>query len=141
MATRIVITGAPRSGKSTLARRLSAGTVPVVRTDDYVRMGVPHAHIPDVARRELERHDSWILEGCQAARVLRRHPDVANGARVYYHSRSVVHTTPGQDRQAKGIHTVWLSARPLLQGAIIVPQEPASAQVTHVGEVGPDVDT
>ena len=56
------------------------------------------------------------------ARVLRRHPDLAQGTTIYYMSHPVCKLTPKQASYAKGLRRQWLAVRPTLKGAIIVNQ-------------------
>jgi hypothetical protein len=116
--TRIVVAGVPRAGKSTLAAYLAQGA-PVVATDDYLGLG--HDRLPDGVAARLDGCAEWVLEGCQAGRVLRRYPHLAEGAIVYYLARPVLMLTPGQRRQAKGIATVWERTQGALRASDVVP--------------------
>lgn len=120
MPRRVFITGGARTGKTTLARKLAQGmSVRTIHTDDY--LDHPHDEIPDVLRSQLPEGDV-VVEGTHVARLLRKYPDVAKGAYVYYLGTHVDAQTPGQRRQATGIRTVWRQARPALHraGAIVI---------------------
>lgn len=121
-----VIIGEPRCGKSTLATKLakrtglplvSTGKRAVLATDDF--MGVPWEQVPERIIPLLEESDELILEGCQAARVLRRwfkaNPENALRVReVYFLDRPFVQRSSGQNAMGKGIQTVWREVRPYL---------------------------
>lgn len=121
-----VILGEPRCGKSTLATKLakrsgaslvSTGKRAVLATDDF--MDVPWEDVPDRVIPLLEEREDVILEGCQAARVLRRwfrrdRENVLKIKEVYVLDRPFVPRSPGQNAMGKGIQKVWSEVRPLL---------------------------
>lgn len=121
-----VIIGEPRCGKSTFAAKLakrtgvnlvSTGKRAVLATDDF--MDVPWDEVPDRVIPLLEAREEIILEGCQAARVLRRwfRQDLENVHRVkevYFFDRPFVPRNRGQNAMGKGIQKVWSEVRPLL---------------------------
>jgi hypothetical protein len=113
---RVVIAGGPRTGKSTLFRKLSLHFDCAVGTDDY--MGLEWSAVPDAVIGVLEKHEDWIVEGVQAARVLRRwardrknmpHIDV-----VYYLTEPMAQQTNAHRAMAKSIATVWKDVAPRL---------------------------
>jgi hypothetical protein len=65
---RIAIVGGPRTGKSTLAAQVRDR--PVIATDDT--KDHPWEDQPEIAKRRVEGHESFCLEGVQAARALRK---------------------------------------------------------------------
>jgi adenylate kinase family enzyme len=66
----IIITGAPRTGKTTLAGKLGpAISLPVVNSDDFLHLG--HANIPEALVQALYPAGT-LLEGTHAARLLSR---------------------------------------------------------------------
>lgn len=66
---KIVICGGPRTGKTTLA--LSAAPHPlIVATDQY--MNLPWEDVPLVVNKRLAPEPSFIVEGVQTARMLRK---------------------------------------------------------------------
>jgi len=110
---RIFICGGPRSGKSTFAKRLGEETgLQVISTDRYI--GVSWENVPLVAVKALTHAPDWILEGIQAARVLRfwlnTQPD-AQVTQVYWFNRAIVNRTARQEATAKGVATVFASVR------------------------------
>ena len=67
---KIIVTGGPRAGKSTLAANLSRLLdLEIVHTDDYIAHG--WSDVPDAVIEDLPDKD-WIVEGCQAVRLCRR---------------------------------------------------------------------
>lgn len=130
---RLAICGAPRAGKSTLAALIGAELgLPVVCTDDYRTH--PWPTVPDLVLRDIRDRESWILEGTQAARVLRRWLN-ERGANpmlqsVYWLDKPVLELTEGQATMAKGIRTVFADVRPLLNklGIPVLPGFPPAYQ-------------
>ena len=75
---RILIIGAPGSGKTTLADAIGTKfKVPVVHTDDYIDK-VPFWAVPDLLIEIYGDYDKIVIEGVQAARLLTRdyNPDL-----------------------------------------------------------------
>lgn len=121
MPRRVFITGGARTGKTTLAQKLShGGELRTIHTDDYLDR--PHADVPDVLREQVLASGDVVVEGTHVARLLRKYPDLAEGAHVHYLGTHVDEQTPGQRRQATGIRTVWRQARPALHraGAVVI---------------------
>lgn len=107
---RIAICGGPKTGKSTLAARIAAETgCQLIATDAY--MDVPWGQIPDVILPSLKATDSWVLEGVQAARVLRRWLNDGSPFaldRCYWLNVPYLPRTDGQESMAKGVATVFM---------------------------------
>lgn len=126
---RVAIIGGPRCGKSTYATALAkkSGALllstgkpadeSVVRTDSYLSLGWDA--IPDNIIAMLRGQDDFILEGCQAARVLRRwYRDDAKGPRldkVIIFSKPHVSRSGGQEAMAKGITRIIDGLLPVLK--------------------------
>lgn len=136
---KIAICGGPRTGKSTFATRLAADyDLPVVSTDQFIKFAWDV--VPNLVIEELRQKDGWILEGIQAARVLRRWFNMPAGFAkpnlhaVYWLDKALVDLTPGQASLTKGVATVFADVRPVLRksGVVILPGLPdmprASAQ-------------
>ena len=137
---RIAITGAPRAGKSTLARDLDDGRL-AVHTDDYrcyvdsthgrewfatheaadarlqelAREGVdavkppkPWSEVPYGVLEALEGSESFIVEGVQVPRTLRKGLEVDV---VLYMPQPRHELSSGQAAMAKGLNTVLLKWR------------------------------
>jgi len=138
---RVAILGGPRTGKTTYATRLakSAGVKltstgkrsadPVVHTDSFIADGWDR--IPDNVIAKLEGESDFVLEGCQAARVLRRwfarDPEGPKLERVVIFTKPHVRRSGGQEAMAKGIRTVIDGLLPELHKAkvrvVMNPQE------------------
>lgn len=61
---RVVITGPPGVGKSTLTKDIDS-----IRVDELIK-GVPWAEQPGVIIARVIGQEKWVMEGCQAARAL-----------------------------------------------------------------------
>lgn len=102
---RIVITGVPRSGKTTMVPNAD------LHTDDLIPMGWSEAsqHIAD---RWLTRRGPWVIEGVAAVRGLRKwlrqnpHGSPCDVA-VFLGQPFVAYTKDGQLRMARGCAKVW----------------------------------
>lgn len=128
---RIVVLGAPRSGKTTYATKLakqlgvhlgSTGKRTeqengLVSTDNYMKRA-NWATLPDVIIKDLKDREDWVLEGTQAARVLRRWlRDDLGGPKVdkvLVFDKAWVPRTPGQEAMGKGVRTILKDMMPLL---------------------------
>lgn len=125
---RVVIAGAPRCGKSTLFRSLALEFDVTLATDDYIHLGWDA--VPDAAVAELAQHESWLLEGVAAARVLRRwllhRGDCPKIDVCYYLTKPMAQRTRAHDSMAKGIEKVWREVAPKLiaSGCQIVREVP-----------------
>ena len=102
---RIAITGAPRAGKYTLARDLDDGRL-AVHTDDYRHL--PWSEVPGAVLEALEGSESFIVEGVQVPRTLRKGLEVDV---VLYMPHPRHELSSGQSAMAKGLHTVLLDWR------------------------------
>ena len=131
---RIVVIGGPRTGKTTYATKLArqlgvhlASTGKrteaeggLVSTDNYIGRGT-WGEVPDHIIKDLRGRDSFVLEGTQAARVLRRwmmqSPDEPRIDKVLVFNRAWVKRNPGQEAMAKGVRTVLKELGPMLAKA------------------------
>lgn len=130
--TRILITGGPRTGKTTLADELGITSppppgfvVPIVRhSDDLI---AELAHLGKDAWSEgsrrvaewLSESGPWIIEGVAASRGLRKYRDQHPGEpppvdRVIYLREPHEPWTSGQRSMAKGVETVHREIEPWL---------------------------
>jgi hypothetical protein len=109
---RIIITGGPHTGKTTLAARLAAQIKgPVRHTDDLIDSGRSLDEQAADADRWLALPGPWVIEGVTAAWLLRAwcraHPRGRPPVdRVIVLSRPLTPLTDGQTRMAKGTQTV-----------------------------------
>jgi hypothetical protein len=127
---RIAVIGGPRTGKTTyattLARELGVYLAstgkrtpdPLVSTDNFMNLA-SWDDLPDLVIERLETEEAFVLEGTQAARVLRRwyrrDPDGPRLDRVVYFDRAWVPRNKGQEAMAKGVETIFKGLKPLLQ--------------------------
>ncbi len=131
---RIVVLGGPRTGKTTYATKLakklgvhlgSTGKRTeqedgLVSTDNYMKRA-NWATLPDVIIKDLKNREDWVLEGTQAARVLRRWlKEDINGPKVdkvLVFNKPWVTRSGGQEAMAKGVRTILKDLQPLLAKA------------------------
>lgn len=131
---RVVVIGGPRTGKTTyatkLAKQLGAHLAStgkrtqqpegLVSTDNWMHKS-NWAELPDHVITDLKKRDSFVLEGTQAARVLRRwltrDPETVKVDKVLVFGRPWVARTPGQESMAKAVRTIFRDLQPLLQKA------------------------
>ena len=107
--TRIAITGGPKTGKSTMARRLAASTgLTVTSTDDFADLGWSEAS--QAVADHVGKGEAGILEGVAVPRALRKamaaRPGVKPIDKLIVLQAPHVERTTGQITMAKGVHTV-----------------------------------
>jgi hypothetical protein len=100
---RILVAGAPRTGKTTLADALAAERgIPVRRTDDLVGRLAWSEASAEVARW-LTEPGPWIIEGVASARALRKlDPSAPLPDLIAHLTIPRVARTPRQEGMAKG---------------------------------------
>jgi hypothetical protein len=131
---RIVVIGGPRTGKTTYATKLArqlgvhlASTGKrteheggLVSTDNYLDRGT-YDDLPDRVIADLRKRDSFVLEGTQAARVVRRwlkqSPDEPRLDKALVFNRPWVKRNPRQESTAKGVRTTLRDLLPMLERA------------------------
>lgn len=97
---RIAIVGGPRVGKTTLAKRVSDRKV--VSTDDFARQ--PWSSVPALIQDAVALASSFVVEGVQAARFLRKGGQVDAVIRL---DRPKVPRTKGQETMAKSVNRIF----------------------------------
>jgi len=144
---RIVVIGGPRTGKTTyatkLARQLGAHLAStgkrtedesgLVSTDNYMRRA-NWGTLPDVVLKDLKNRENWVLEGTQAARVLRRalkEDPTFKVDKVLVFNRPWVARNTGQEAMAKGVKTILKDMAPLLEKAGIEVEHMTPPQMTE----------
>lgn len=110
--SRIVITGGPRTGKTTLATHLSTHLrAPVAHTDSITNVGWSQASLTVAAWFTGPEAGPWIVEGVVAPRALRKwlaHHDTGTPCDVvYWLAKPFVELSKGQLAMTVGIETVF----------------------------------
>jgi uncharacterized protein len=118
---RLVITGAPRTGKTSLA--LQVNDRPVLHTDDW--MHLPWRELPDAVKVEAEKFTTFVLEGVRAADVIRNGLDVDA---VVYLTDPKVEQTELQANMGKGVATVLAQWSALNPNVPIITEESLASQ-------------
>lgn len=112
--TRRIITGIPRSGKTSFSRLFDD----TFHTDDLTTTH-SWSGASSVIATMFDDPGSWTIEGVAAVRGLRKwlraHTDGTPADVVYYHGAPRVALTPGQAAMAKATGTIWSSIRPELE--------------------------
>jgi hypothetical protein len=117
-ALRIVIAGAPRTGKTTLALELGGRLdAQVLHTDSVIHLGWSEASL-EVTTWFIQP-GPWIVEGVAAVRALRKWlrvlPNLEPCDLVIWLDEPVVEQSSKQRILGKGCETVWEQTLPLLQ--------------------------
>jgi SPP1 gp7 family putative phage head morphogenesis protein len=110
---KIIITGGPRTGKTTLAKRYhDQYGVPVLRTDDLI-LRTSWSECSQVASEWMEEPGPWIVEGVAAVRGLRKwmERNKGGGLIVAYLDDPVVPQTEGQRAMHRATRSIWDSIR------------------------------
>lgn len=108
---RTVITGGPRTGKTTLAASVPG---PVFATDDLIGEFEWSELSLEVSKR-LDLPSPWLIEGVAAVRAVRKW--MVNNERgtpcdvFVYLDQPVADRTPGQAAMAKGVATIFAGIR------------------------------
>ncbi len=135
--TKIILVGAPRSGKSTYARQLRQRGIPTYCTDPeslvkdieknvtYLPEGLDWSQASQYVVDEwLSMKGPWCIEGIATVRALRKaldgYKELLKGVQVIrikgQHKDDV--TKPGQITLKKGIDTVWKEIAPTLRALV-----------------------
>jgi hypothetical protein len=117
MTERILITGGPRTGKSTLGRELDPH---YLETDQPYREGKAWSDVSDHVSYWFDRPGPWVIEGVAVPRALRKwlrrnvDPRFRPCDRVILLSHAHVPLKPGQHRMAIEVGKVWAEVAPEL---------------------------
>ena len=118
MSARILVTGGPRVGKTTLARSIGAlHGLPVRSTDDLIATHDWSAASSAVAAW-LDDVGPWVIEGVAIPRSLRKWLATHDGAPadgIFIGRDPREARSAGQDAMAKGLETVWAEIAPELE--------------------------
>lgn len=108
---RVVIVGAPRSGKTTIAKVLSERhLIPALHTDDVIRS--KWSRQSEIVSEWFDKDGPWIIEGMSVPRALRKWIAAHPGEPRPY-TRAIccwdpyVPLLPGQASMARGARTIW----------------------------------
>lgn len=108
---KLVLTGVPRAGKTTLAGQLERDLgLPVRHTDDLASL--PWSEASERVVEWMAEPGPWLIEGVAAVRALRKFLSLRSGlpcTEVYWmpEPHPGVPVTPGQQALAKGTRTIW----------------------------------
>lgn len=110
---RLLITGGPRTGKSTLAQQLALEmSTPHCSTDELLDdTGLSwHATITQVVKW-MEQPEPWLIEGVKIPHAMacwaELHPKTPPADRVIFLTKPLVLLTGKQLAMMKGIYSVW----------------------------------
>jgi hypothetical protein len=118
MTERILITGGPRTGKSTLGRELDPH---YLETDQPYREGKAWSDVSDHVSYWFDRPGPWVIEGVAVPRALRkwlaRHPGSLTRPcdRVIFLTNEPFEPSKGREAMAKGVLSVWREVLPELR--------------------------
>lgn len=112
---RLVITGGPKTGKTTLALNYDH----VFHTDDLIGEMEWSEASQHIADHWLNMPGPWCIEGVAAPRALRKWLAQTGIGRpcdeIIFMRLAHEPLTPGQTTMSKGLHTVWKQILPELQ--------------------------
>lgn len=108
--TRILITGGPKTGKTTLAKQLAVENAGILlHTDDFIPLGWSTAS--EETALWMGKYGPFIIEGVAVPRALRKwlasNPTGTPADKVIFLGKPWVALSPGQLAMTKGLVTVW----------------------------------
>lgn len=117
--SRVVVVGGPRTGKTTLAMRMSATTGHKAMHTDSLIGEHDWSGASLLVSSWFDQPGPWIVEGVAAVRALRKwlaaNPDGKPCDRVIVCQSPRVELTPGQSAMSRGHSTIWAEVEPLLR--------------------------
>ena len=141
---RVIVSGGPRTGKSTLAVRAGERHKRAVRHADSLIGQLEWSEASEEVSRWLDEPGAWIVEGVSAPRAIRKwlraNPDKPLPATIVHFREPVQVQTDKQRAMAKGVETVWREILPELRrrGAEVIERDPAPTEPT---EYEPDLES
>jgi hypothetical protein len=108
--SRILITGGPKTGKTTLAKQLSAQCGEPLHTDDLIGQ-LSWSEASAKVAEWMREPAPWIIEGVAIPRALRKwlaaNPTGKPADKVIFLGKPWQELSPGQLAMTKGLVTVW----------------------------------
>lgn len=126
---RTVLSGGPRTGKSTLAVRAGERYSRKVRHADSLIGSTDWSGASDEVAKWIGEDGDWIVEGVTAPRALRKwlaeHPGEKLDLTIIHTREPVQVQTDKQRAMSKGVETVWKSIRDELKkrGATVIERD------------------
>lgn len=118
MSNRIIITGVPKSGKTTLSQSDQYKGFSIKHTDD-LNEKYEWSKESEVVASWFDNPGPWIVEGVTCPRALRKwlqgHPRGAPCDSVIFLPSPRIELNKGQLAMGKGLVTVWAEILPLLK--------------------------
>ena len=133
---RVILVGGPRTGKSTIARKLREDGIPTFCTDPLSKVKDPEQDVryfPEdlkweaqalfIAQNWLTLPAPWCCEGVQMARAVRKlhqlgKAELLKGVEIHYLTYPFSPRTAGQIALAKAIETVWQECLIMMQWSV-----------------------
>jgi len=111
---RLLITGGPKTGKTTLANNFKG--CPVYHTDDLIELG--WSEQSRQIMRWLNKPDPWVIEGVAIVRSLRKwlrfNEEGLPFDHLIYLTRALTDRTTGQNAMDAGTRTIWHEIAPVV---------------------------
>ena len=115
---RLLVTGGPRTGKTTIAAEFGGVRAVPVRGTDSLIGAYDWSAASAVVAEWFDAPGPWIIEGVAVPRALRKwlakHPTGKPADKVVWLEFPKVDRTPRQDSMARAVETVWLQVQPHL---------------------------
>ena len=138
-SNRVVLSGGPRTGKSTLAVRAGERYRRTVRHADALIGQKDWSEQSDAVSKWIDEDGDYIIEGVSAPRALRKwlrdNPGKKLDLTIVHFREPVQFQTDKQRAMAKGVETVWQQIRDELKerGANVIERETSAPASEIVG--------